>query len=66
MRKSETHKQYVKKAKKVNADIKVIGLYTSLTTKIHHQCKYCWAVWKVTPANILSGVKCPNCTDRKL
>ena len=56
-----THEQFVSEMSTVNPDIEIIGLFTTLKSKILVRCKKCGREWHTTPANLLKGCGCSNC-----
>jgi Zn ribbon nucleic-acid-binding protein len=63
MAKKKTHEQYVKEVYDIVGDeYEVVGEYNSYHKKIelkHNQCKH---TFSMTPANFLSGQRCPKCS----
>lgn len=59
----KTHEEYVEEVKVKNQNIKVIGKYINIRTKIKHRCKVCNHEWSVLPTNILKGTGCPKCYE---
>lgn len=62
---SYTQEEYIQKVKKVNPNIKVLGLYKGSHIKIDHQCLTDGFVWDVMPTDVLSGTGCPRCKKSK-
>ena len=58
----KTHDKYLSEVTELHGeDVKVIGGYDGLATKIKHECGFCGHTWFVTPRNILGGRRCPEC-----
>ena len=60
----KSHKQFIKELNDINPDIEVIGEYINSYTKIKCQCKIDKNIWYSTPNNLLSGHKCPICSNK--
>ena len=63
----KTQKEYEEDVSRVKPNIKVIGKYVNLKTKIEHECRICGNRWMARPDNILyldNG--CPHCGKREL
>lgn len=60
-----TQSEYVEDLKNINPNIKVIGEYVNLKTKIVHKCLKCGYEWDIRPDNLLHGKQgCPRCSHR--
>lgn len=60
------HEDYISMVNEVNKDIKVIGHYIDMKTKILHKCKIHRIEWLSIPDNILKGGGCQKCRNEKL
>ena len=64
--KRKTHEEYVKQLKEKKPNIRVIGKYKSLKTRIEHECLICEYRWFALPDNLLNLKNgCPNCKKSK-
>ena len=61
----KTQEQYIKEVHNINPDIKVIGNYVNIGTKITHLCTVCGYIWDITPRGVLSGHGCPKCAIKR-
>ena len=59
--KSKTHEEYVEELLHINPNLKVLGRYVTLKTKISHQCLLDGYIWDLAPNNALRGHGCPRC-----
>ena len=59
--KTLTHKEFIERMKRINPNIKIIGMYISAKTKIECECLIDGHRWVSTPTNLLSGRGCPVC-----
>ena len=63
--KRKTHEEYVQQLKEKKPNIRVIGKYKSLKTKIEHECLICEYRWFALPDNLLNLKNgCPRCGKR--
>ena len=60
---SFTEHDFLKKMRKINNDIEIIGTYTKASNKIKCRCKICGNVWNPIACNILAGHGCKKCAD---
>ena len=66
---SESLKKYDKKSfmhiiNKISPDIKIIGDYTDVSTKVRCRCKKCKYEWDAYPTNLLRGTGCRRCKSK--
>lgn len=47
------------------SDIKIIGEYTNVRSRIQVQCTKCQYIWEPIANNLLSGYGCPKCFENK-
>lgn len=63
-KKTKTHKSFVDEIKNKNPDIRVVGEYNGIKTKIEFQCSICENAWLATPDSVLNGNSgCPMCAQ---
>jgi hypothetical protein len=62
-KKRKSNEQYIKELKSVNPDIIPIDVYIDSLTPILHKCLIDGYEWYATPANILWGYGCPQCSE---
>lgn len=62
----KTHSEYVQELKDINHYIEVLEEYRGANTRILHKCNIDGYKWLSTPANILFGYGCPECSRRRL
>ena len=60
------HEEYVEKVSKINPDIKVVGEYKGVRTKITHYCKKHNVYFDMLPSGILKGCGCNKCKSEKI
>ena len=72
IRKAQTHTNefFVKRFKarttrKYNPEVKIVGKYHNMGTKVDLECTVCGHGWSAFPSNILRGVGCPICAYEK-
>ena len=56
-----TQEEFEAEIMKIHPNIKVLGEFTKVATKISFGCMKCGMVWEAKPNNILNGQGCPNC-----
>lgn len=56
-----THEEFVDRIRDINSDIKIIGEYINVHTKIKCRCKIDRYEWETRPDNLLNGKGCPKC-----
>jgi|GEM_PF-295567 len=56
-----TQSLFIKRIKKINSTIKIIGQYTNAKKRIRCQCSICDYQWDAIPNNLLRGHGCPKC-----
>lgn len=56
-----SHEQFINKMKKINNNIKILGQYKEMNTKIKCKCLVCGYEWEATPHNLLSNHGCLKC-----
>lgn len=54
------------KLEKVQANVVVISEYQEMLTKVSAICKVCGHEWAVTPADLLTGKRCPKCRGKRI
>ena len=59
----KSHKLYLQELQNKQLTIQPLEEYKGADKKILHQCLVCEHIWKVRPANLLSGRGCPNCSN---
>lgn len=58
----KNEKLFVKKLKKINPNIQMIGKYTLSNKKVLMRCNVCNNEWLVVPSSLIQGRGCPKCT----
>lgn len=61
MSKRRTHEEFIAEMNIVNPNIKIVGRFVNMRTKIICQCKTDGYEWNATPDNLLRGHGCPKC-----
>ena len=61
-----THEEFVLEAKQCNPNIKIIGKYKSLKTKVNCKCIKHNLIWDGNPTAILRGCGCKLCKSEKI
>lgn len=64
--KRKTHEEYVAELAIKNPNVKVIGEYNGLKTKITHRCLIHNVDWEAAPTNVLNGNGCRKCLSEKI
>jgi predicted Zn-ribbon and HTH transcriptional regulator len=52
---------FMRKAKEINSNIKVIGYYVDARTKIKTKCNKCGLIKSYKPSDLLKPMECSNC-----
>lgn len=63
---TKSHEQFIIDLEKINSNIKVIGKYVNVETKIKVGCLIDGYEWDADPRKLLRGSKCPVCTNHKV
>lgn len=61
---TKPHDKFVEDLKNINSDIKVIGKYTNMDTKILVECAIDGYRWNADPRKLMKGCKCSVCSNR--
>lgn len=62
---AKTRSSFISEMEVIDPTIEIIGEYRNSKTKIKCGCSVCGNEWYSTPANLLVGRGCPNCTSSK-
>ena len=65
MGKRRTHEQFIEELKKINSNIKILGEFKKVNTKIRCKCLLDGYIWETTPKILLRGHTCPECSGNK-
>jgi hypothetical protein len=60
-----THDEFVSDMKSVNPNIRVLGEFVNVTTKIRVECLIDGRIWDAPPRKLLQGVGCRTCSTKK-
>lgn len=60
----KSNDQYIADLHAVNPNIQLLGEYTKAKNPTLHRCLKCGYEWMVTPASLLNGTGCPNCSNK--
>lgn len=61
-----SQEEYIEKLSSINPDIDVLDEYANAHTPILHKCKKHNIIWKTSPASVLQGCGCIECSKEKL
>lgn len=64
--KTRTHEWYIGEVDRKGLQIKVLGEYSGVQTKIEHICLKHNVTWMASPENVLNGRGCQMCRDEKI
>lgn len=60
-----THDEFAKEMEGINPNIKILGIFVNLTTKIKVECLIDGHIWDAPPRKLLKGIGCQICSTRK-
>ena len=61
-----SQEEYIEKLSSINPDIDALDEYANAHTPILHKCKKHNIIWKTSPASVLQGCGCIECSKEKL
>lgn len=62
---ARTSAEFKAQLRGINPEIEIVGTYSGNNKRIKARCLVCGNEWYPTPANLLSGSKCPRCVNVK-
>lgn len=63
---TKSHERFVEDVQNINPNIKIIGRYVNVDTKVMVQCLIDGYVWDADPRKLLGGVQCAVCANHKV
>ena len=61
-----TNEEFIRRVSFANSDVEILDEYINCKTKVHCRCKICEYMWYGLPSNLLRGVGCKKCSDKRL
>ena len=60
----KTHKQFIEELYNINPNIRILGNYCGVNTKVRCKCLLDDYEWESLPSNLLKGYGCPQCATQ--